>query len=401
VRIRKENGQVRYVHSEDGADNNAMRTAPILAGVCFGQTLWGGQEPLLRKLVRGFESWALAMERPSHPETGVMLARAQYPRSIVSEDDGRTIAIDYDPCRPGAEWTQDDTPPSVFVHNPDNPWWPDLWVKNKRSKDDVGHMLQALAFLPGCVDGGSAELQADVERAATVYAAWSRRVEDDGWRIATVDEDWVPFFPAEDLGFFITVGGLECVLQLAVRLYGHGDAGPLACGDGLSAADELWTLKNDFHQIHRSFHEAAAALAALNGDRALADALLSGLAWRVERILDARAAGEDPAGPGDQDLAELIVMSANAGLPLTWREVRFLHERIAEAHAGFLTDALRPSYDVFAPATPDGEYVFTPEGGGLRWRYLPAALGTCASPLRSPASAPALDCERLRANPPW
>jgi hypothetical protein len=241
-----------------------------------------------------------------------------------------------------------------------------------------------------------------VARVADVYAAWSRRVEDDGWRIATVDEDWDVFYPAEDLGFFITMGGIECVLQLAVRLYGRGDAGPLACGDGIAAADELWTIKNDFHQIHRSFHEAAAALAALHGDRALADALLSGLAWRIDRILDAREAGAVPAGPGDQDLAELIVMSASAGLPLTWREVRFLHARIADAHATYVTDGMKLHYEVFDPTTPDGEYAFTPGGAGFFWRYLAAALGTCASPYRSPTSQPVLDCDRLRAAAaPW
>jgi len=398
VRVLKEDGAVRYVHPPDGSDNNGLRTGPILSGVCYGHTLWGGQEPLLRTLVRGFEAWALAMERESRPDTGVLLSRSFYPPSVLSTDDGRSIYIDYDACRPGEDWQGEGEPPSVFVHNPDNPWWGEIWVKNKRSKDDVGHMLLALSALPGCTAEAGPELAADVARAEAIYMEWSRRVEDDGWRIATVDQDWQLFFPTQDLGFFLVIGNIECTAPLALRLYGRGDAGALECGDGIGATDELWQLKDDFHEIQRSFHAAAAAIAALRGHPEVREALLPGLAWRIERLLDNRDA---PNAPPDRDVAELIAVAASAGLPLTWREVRFLHERIAEAHAGFLTDALRPSYDVFAPATPDGEYVFTPEGGGLRWRYLPAALGTCASPLRSPASAPALDCERLRANPPW
>jgi hypothetical protein len=398
VRVVKEQGAVRYVHPPDGSDNNGLRTAPILAGVCYGHTLWGGQEPLLRTLVRGFEAWMLAMERESRPDTGVLLSRSFYPPSIVSTDDGRTVAIDYDACRPGEEWPREDVPPSVFVHNPDNPWWGELWVKNKRSKDDVGHMLQALAALPGCTAEAGAELSADLARVEALYEAWSRRVEDDGWRIATVDEDWQVYFPTQDLAYFIVVGNIECTAPLALRLYGRGDGGALDCRDGISPMDERWELKDDFHEIQRSFHLAAAAIAALRGHPELRERLLPGLAWRIERLLDNR---EAPNAPPDRDVAELIAVAGSVGLPLTWREVRFLHARIDDARAGFLRDALRPAYRVFAPETPDGEYVFTPEGGGLRWRYLAAALGTCASPLHSPASAPALDCERLRATPPW
>lgn len=88
-------------------------------------------------------------------------------------------------------------------------------------------------------------------------------------------------------------------------------------------------------------------------------------------------------------------MSANVGVPLTWREVRFLHDRLREAHAGYL--AARPAtYDVFDPATPDGEYPYEPGGPGLNWYYLGAVLGTCASPYLNPTSKPVLDCERVR-----
>ena len=403
VRVLKEGGEVTYRHADDGADNNGMRTAPLLSSACFAHALWGQDEDLVRAFVRGFSSWGMAMERESLPEQEVLLARAAYPEPISSTDDGRTIHIDYSTNRPGAEWTKDDDPPTIYVHNPDNPHWGDLWVKNIRSKDDIGHMLQAMAFLPACTAGaiaGEGGLAEDVATLEGIYEPWCRRVEDDDWRIATIDEAWELTFPEGDLAFFIQVQDIECKAMLAVRLYGRGGAGPLDCGDGLSMLDEQWALKNDFHQINRSFHEAAAALAQLRGQPEIARALLSGLAWRLDTIFDARdaeaAGGPEYAGPHDKDLAELVVVSAAAGVPLTWREVRFLHDRIREAHAGYLSEGMMRHYHVFDVDTPDGEYAFNPDAGGFFWRYLGFPLGLCASPYVSAAGMPALNCERVR-----
>ena len=68
----KEDGNVTYLHGESGADNNGMRTGPILNGVCYAQAIWGGHEMLLRKLVRGFISWVIAMERESVTDRGIL-----------------------------------------------------------------------------------------------------------------------------------------------------------------------------------------------------------------------------------------------------------------------------------------------------------------------------------------
>lgn len=391
VRVIKKDGRVTYRHSADGADNNGMRTAPILTAACFADALWGGRAPLVRRLVRGFNSWVLAMEREASPDTGVLMTRAHYPESVTSHDGGREVVIDYSLNRPG-----EDNDATIYVHNPDNPYWGDIYVKNKRSKDDIGHMLLTLALLPACTAGADAGFREDLDLLDTLVGAWARRVEDDGWRIATVDRDWNVYWPEEDLAFFIELGNIECKSMLAIRLVGRGDEGPLECGDGLSPLDEVQGLKNDFHQIQRSFHEAAAALAFLRGRPDLAKAMLRGLAWRLDTLMDARESDHPPAVPGDQDLAELVMMSAAVGVPLTSREVRFLHARIEEAHQTYLSDSMTPHYHVFDPETPDGEYAFTPDAGGFFWRYLGALLGVCASPYRNPTSRPVLDCEAVR-----
>lgn len=401
VQVSKTNGEVTFLHGDQGADNNGMRTGPILAGVCYAQVLWGGQEELLRKLVRGFNSWILAMERESLPDLRVLMTRASYPESVDTSVNGVTLHIDYSLNRPGKD-LDEESPPTYYIHNPDNPYWGDIWIKSKRSKDDIGHMLQAIAVLPACTQGGDAGLADDVAQLESLYVPWCQLVEDDGWRIATIDDAWELYWPQEDLAAYIELGGAECKSMLALRLYGRGDQGPLQCGDGLSMVDEEWGLKNDYHQIQRSYHEAAVALAFMREKPELAHELMVGLAWRLDKIFDAME--KDPAGykgPHNEDLAELVANSAAMGLPLTWREIRFLHDRIKEAHAAYLAPGKEANYDLFNPANPDGTYAFDLDGPGFFWRLLASPLGSCASPYVHPKANALLDCAAVKAGKPY
>jgi hypothetical protein len=402
VTMTKSDGIVTFLHSQDGSDNDAMRTAPMLNGACYARVLWGGQEQLIRKLVRGFSAWALATERTDGLDVTPMLIRVLYPESVASTDGGRNAYFDYSLNRPGViegRYDTEDPPPCIYVHNPVNPHWGDVWLKNKRSKDDMGHVLAALAFLPACSAGADADFQADVTQAWELYAAWARRVEDDGYRIATMGEDWSTYFPKEDLAFYIdTKPYRECAPMLAIRLMGRDDGGTLDCGNAIiPTIDEQWVLKNDLHQIERSHQQAAAALAQLKGQPGLAHDMQQGLAWRLDKIFDARDAGQPTPNLCDQDIAELVMMSGAVGVPLTSREVRFLSEQIKAAHDSYLATPDNPMYRVFDPATPDGEYAYEPGGAGIFWRYLGAVLGACASPWWNPTSQRMLDCETVKA----
>ncbi|MEQ9496420.1 MAG: hypothetical protein RIT81_06165 [Deltaproteobacteria bacterium] len=397
VTVFKEDGRVRFFHQSKGSDNNALRTAPLLAGTCFAQNLWGGQEALLRELVRGFNSWSMAMDRGDSRDHA-LLARVHYVEPVMSTDDGVEVLIDYSENLPGEYFQGElEQPPTIYVHNPDNPHWGDIWIKNKRSKDDVGHMLQAMAYLPACTQSPGADLAEDLELMHTRYGQWARRVEADDWRIATVDEDWETYHPMEQLAAYIQLFDVECTAMLATRLFGHDDPGTVACGTGISELSEVWALKKDFHQIERSFHQAATALAYRGEHVALGDTLVEGLIWRLDTIFDAREAGEYPEKLHDKDLAELVIMAANVGVPLTSREVRFLHGQIEKAWRGYLTEEHRLAYDVFSPDTPDGEYPFNPNADGLFWRYIGALLGQCASPYKNPNGRPVFDCDAVRA----
>jgi len=120
----------------------------------------------------------------------------------------------------------------------------------------------------------------------------------------------------------------------------------------------------------------------------------------VDRRLDELEGDTPPADPHMSDLGELVLMSGNSGLPLTWRDVRFLHARIEEAHAALIgtkTEAeLKARFDIFSPDVPDGPLSYDISDTGLAWRYMGAVLGACASPWWSEASKPFLNCDMIR-----
>ncbi len=397
VTVVKQGGAVTYRHEDHGADNNGLRTGPLLEGVCYAAALW--QRPadlaLARTMARGMVAWIRAMERMPDDPDGPMLCRAFYPESITSTDDGRTIAIDYSLNRPGV-----DADPSEYVHVPSNPAWGDVWIKNKRSKDDIGHMLRAVAQTSACMSLESEpELAADFAELRARYAAWSRRVEDDGWRIATLDKDGARWLPDDLLAYFVDA---ECTAKLAIRLLGRFDAGELDCGNGIGPLDPAIIAANDHNgNILRSFHEAAANNALLSGQNALAQQLIDGIVVRLDQAVDGFEGVGDPVPHlGEADLVDMLAHAAALGVPLTSREVRWLHARIETALASYADPALQPMLHVFDRATPDGEYGFEPGGSGINFVSLAALLGTCASPCANPSGRPVLDCDMVAARAP-
>jgi hypothetical protein len=401
VGIQKQAGKVTYLHGKAGGNNNnGLRTGPMLEGICHAVALWGKPEleALARRMTRGFSSWILAMQQQPNDPNGTLLTRASYPPSIDSSDGGRSLKIDYDLSRPG-----DDGAASEYVHVPMNPHWGDLWVKNKRSKDDIGHMLRAIAALSHCQKSyASADSKLDHAEMLAHYVKWAKRVEDDGWAIATLDKSgklWIPPL-TETLAHFYTVGNVECDSVLAIRLLGRNDPGSWNCGTGIHAL-EFIALQNDHNgEIIRSFHEAATILALQNGQHAAAKLLLTGLAARIDEAMGWYETNQWPIHMEEKHLADLLAISASMGVPLTNREVRFLHAMIGKAHTSYVKNASPKSYRVFDAATPDGAYAFEPGGEGLRWVSLALLVGTCSAQYLNPTSTPALDCAKLKASFP-
>ncbi|MEK6607687.1 MAG: hypothetical protein AABZ30_08510, partial [Myxococcota bacterium] len=241
VEVHKSDCVVTYLHGDQGADNNGLRTGPMLEGACFAYLVSGDPRHayLARKLVRGFTSWLLAMESEASGTGIPLLTRAAYPESIASTDGSRDLFIDYSLNRPGL-----DNGATEYVHLPDNPHWGDLWVKNKRSKDDIGHMLRAIGACAGALADAGAGAAADYDDMRERYGAWARQVEDDGWRIATYAKDGELWYPDDLLAWFTDVGNAECDGMLAIRLLGRGEQGDLDCGNGVGALDAVLSEGN-------------------------------------------------------------------------------------------------------------------------------------------------------------
>jgi hypothetical protein len=393
VTIVKDGDDYTFRHEDQGADNNGLRTGPLMEGLCYAHALWQRPEHelLVRRMMRGFSAWMRASERMVDDPDAPILTRAFYPESVTSMQAGHAVAIDYSLNRPGI-----DAAPSAYVHIAANPDWGDVWIKNKRSKDDIGHMLRAVVQVGAC-EPLFAEGTADFEEVRTRYSAWSRLVEDDGWSIRSLDADAQLWFPDDLLANFVAA---ECTSKLALRLLGRFDGGDLECGNGIGAFDAAIIAANDQNgNILRSFHEAAANAALLAGQDELAIALLDGLAVRISAGMD----GFDGSGPevphlGENDLVGMMAHGAAVGVPLTSREVGWLHEQIQVAHDSYLDNAdLQDLIGVFDEGTPDGEYGYEPYGAAINWVDLASLLGTCASPCVNPGARPVLDCAMVEA----
>lgn len=383
-------GALSYVHVAVGADNNGLRTPQLLEGACYAYLLWRDprEQHLVRRLMRGLSSWHRAMRRSADDRERGLLSRAAYPRSVMDVERG--IFIDYEASRPGI-----DADPSDYVHVPDNPDWPDVYIKNTRSKDDMGHLLRAVALIDSCDGELGTDAQIELVEMRRLYQEWAQRVEADDYRIATLDAERNVFFPSGDLATYITRLGIECGAGYAIPLLSRYETLGYECTNhGLGpVADPPAGVSNSSAQILRTHHEAAVSLALVTGNAAIAEDLLEGLATRLDGILDAFDAGETPDNANPSDVAQLALESAAMGLPLTSREVRFLHARIAEAHAAF--DPSLPDWDL--RAAPDGDYRFEPPSAGIDWKDLGLLLGLCAGQWVDPSGRAVIDCDRVRA----
>ena len=383
-------GHVTFVHVDVGAENNGLRTPQILEGACYGWLLFhdAREQHFVRRLVRGLSSWRLAMRRSAtDPETSLD-ARAAYPISVHDVD--RNVDIDYSANRPGV-----DGGASYFIHLPTNPSWGDLYVQAQRSKDDMGHVMRGVAAIDAC-DGMLTEpgAQADLVQLRLLYQQWAQRVERDGFRIATFDRGLNVVFPTGDLATYF-VPRIECHAQIAIRLLSRNDPFGASCSTATGVSGDPTTgISSSSMQIVRSHHEAAAALALVTGQTATAQTLVRGLATRIEMLMDALAAGPVPnAHPSD--VVQLMLEAANLGVPLTSREVRWLHAQLEIAFAGY--DTSGAEWHVFEPGTPDGDYAIEPNGPGIDVKDLGLWLGACAAPYRNASGQPLLDCARVAA----
>lgn len=398
VKASKLNGQITYTHSNDGSDNAGIHTAPYLESACYAYLLTGEQKyaHLARRLMRGMSAWILSSAR-FQDEIPHILSRSFYLPSVHSTDGGRDLYINYEASRPGINGKA-----SEYVHLSHNPFFGDIWLKNKRSVDDIGHMIRAMAQVQSCRTIFGEEAKADLDQMNALYRTWASDVDANNFIIPTYNLKAERILENNGVGDYNTykVPGFDptCVEKLAVRFLHSNDAQNLKCKKGISLVEKITSkyLKNDAIEILRSYHVAAVAMSQLKSQTQVAEKLMEGLSDRMDR--DLRVAKNIKISPkfDIQDIATFFIHATNAGVPMTSEEIRFVYERLHIAYKEMRSTMHYNTFHLFDASVPDGDYSFDPPNEGLYFYALGPMIGTCTSNLGKFSSRPLLDCERLK-----
>jgi hypothetical protein len=388
------------------ADNIMIRTPKILSAAISGYLMSG--DPVMGDLVEQYSKGIVALFQGmafagEDPVVEGITARAIFTHNHSYILDGRKIAIDYDPVR--REWQSWN---AHTIHNPANPYFGDIWVRNMRSKDDVPHMFRVLPLLMRVIqDAHEERIRAAAQLAHDYLVLFARDIVSQGYLIRTKGSDGVPYVPTEednpdvplDLASFVTydplVPNAECNAKLVTALVANDDPSGNDCGDGRNATYDAVAGLVHYFNVHiiRYFHLAALTNALVRRHDDVARRLLDGVITRADEAIDNEEERAEH-GEWDADLSSFLIAAAASGMPLTRREARYIHK-----HLGAAIDHYRawPHWDLWDPSIPDGTYDYKPdrEGDGkahTRPAELAYLLQYCYSPWHNPAGARLVDC---------
>jgi hypothetical protein len=419
----KEGDLVKFRHT--GGADNMMSWHGRVFGPVVGAflTLSGtGEQAPLRELVLGYIRGISATLTGSiwaqeDPVVPTIMARAIFHRNhdwVL--DGGRKASVDYDPVRHEESQQRHDT-----LHNLENPTWGDIYVRSKRSKDDFPWVYRAQVHLSRILwTSDDAEVR---DAALTLYdqlQAFAADIVDHGYLIrakAAGGEIFIPYLDGTDavddfaslVEYEEMVPNAECNAKLGVALIARGEPLGNDCEDGISEVYEEFGLARYYGHtwMQWNFHISAVATALLYGATDAARGLLTGLGARMDELMvrdDATSA--DPRYTGD--VAQLLVLAATYGLPLTAAEARLVMAQFTQA-----ADHYQPyeRWDLWSDTVPDGEYdVYParesdPAAGPVKTHiWIPEMSNFfeyCASPVRAKGGAPFFDCELFTGPDAW
>ena len=402
----------------DGPSDNMMAHVGRVIGPVVGAYLSGAgtlrQHAIQRDLVLGylrgvsalFDGNIWAEEDPVVP---TVMARALFHRNHpFLLEGGRKAVVDYEPQRHEESQQRHDT-----VHNPANPAYGDVFVRTKRSKDDFPWIYRLQVHLARLLwSDRDAEVRAAAERLYGQLQAFAADIVDHGYIIRAKGAGGKVFIPwldeasgtVDDFASLVEYEELlpnaECNAKLGVALIARGDPLGNDCGNGISEIYEEIAMARYYGHtwMQWGFHVSAVAVSLLYGAPGAKD-LVSGLGTRLADL----AVRDDPVSKDPRypsDVAQLSVLAAAYGLPLTPAEARrILREYAAAAdhYQGW------DRWDLWRSDLPDGEYTPHPSRESVRddgttrthvWIPEMANLFEyCGSPLRAMDGAPFLDCD--------
>jgi hypothetical protein len=404
-----------------GADNIMIRTPKVLSQAVSGFMASG--DPHMREIAIGYPKGLVAnfqglVQANEDPVAKGVTARAIFTHNHSFEtNDGRQVAVDYDPAKEEKyDWNAHTVP------NPQNPFFGDIWVRNMRSKDDVPHMFRLVPLLKRVAqDTDDEEVRASAELAVEYMTAFAQDIVDQGYLIRT-KEDGEVYVPLDDRGGIADLASFvkfedlspngECTAKLGAALIGYGQPLWNECGSGVDDAYEgvATTVHYFNYAIIWYFHLAAITNAFVAGELDAARGLMDGL---VER-LDAMTADDterEEHWEWDADVASFLLAAGASGLPLTAAEARIVQQEYSLSVDHYLTpgawrdEACQQGancWDLWDDSVPDGQYDYKPSRDDpdeaaqkkyVRPEELTYLLHYCYSPLRNPTSVDPVDCD--------
>lgn len=402
-----------------GADNMMAHMGRVI-GPVFGAYATGSgnarQRAALREMVLGYIRGVSAMFDGSiwaeeDPVVPTIMARAIFHRNHEwTLDGGRKAAVDYDAVRHEVFEQRHDT-----IHNANNPTWGDIWVRNKRSKDDFPWVYRMHVHLARLLwTDPDPEVRAAALKLHDQFQAFFKDILDSGYIIRAKAQGGAVYIPylegtetVDDFASMVEyeefVPNAECNAKLSVALIATGDPRGNDCEDGISEIyEEVSLIRYYGHTwMQWGFHVSALITAILYGAEGT-KALLEGLGARMDelRVRDDKTSA-DPRFRSD--VAQLLVLDAAYGLPLTAVEARHVIDEFSAAadhYQGW------DRWDPWRDGLPDGEYdgyparESTPGDGTQRTHVwiveMPNLFEYCASPVRATGGARFIDCDLFR-----
>ncbi len=340
-----------------------------------------------------FQGLVYGSEDPVEP---YVTARAIFTHNhSYTTDDGRKVAVDYEPYKSERyDWNAHTVP------NPENPFFGSIWVRNMRSKDDLPHMWRVVPLLMRLVqDAEDEEVREAGELALEYLTGFAKDIVDMGYRIRT-KESGETYVPDEDLASFVLydewIPNAECDPKLTAALLAYGEDLDNDCENGISPTYEAAATAGNYfnYAIVRYFHLTAITAALILRKDRVAELLLDGL---VERADDMMADEEERLEHREwyPDMASYLLAAAASGLPLTAAEARIVQEQYSAAVDHYQD---WPYWDLWDDSVPDGTYSYKPSRDAAEMRHVRPEEMTylieyCYSPWKNPAGIELVDCE--------
>ncbi|NOZ02777.1 MAG: hypothetical protein GXP54_12935 [Deltaproteobacteria bacterium] len=397
----KEGNTITFQHY-GGADNITLRTCKVLNNAIALYLMSGDEDAkwLVEQYCKGLAALSKGMEwGGENPVIKYIQARAIFTTNQEYDiEPGRHVKVDYDPVKQKVvhSWNASTIP------NVDNPYWPGMWVRNQRSKDDVPHMFRTVPLLMRLKnEAPDADVKAAAGLALEYLRGFAKDIVDSGYLIRT-KENGQTFVPNDDgaikdLASLVMyeefIPNAECNGKLNAALIAYGEPLDNQCLDGSGGAyEEIATTGHYFnYAIIRYFHAAAVANSLAAGDTEDAKALLQGWISRADRMMHDPDMPNRDSNVWDSDVAATLIVAASAGLPLTSEEARLIQKQYLLS-----ADHYRdwPYWDPWDESVPDGEFPYKPDRGtAVRPTEIAYLLEYCASSWRNEMLTRLVDCD--------